>query len=314
MNEPVTSADLMAILRKKYPAKPDLAMNAYVVLEEVPNAVGYATDRHIDAVVFSLWPSKGLTRTAFEIKVSRQDFLRELNNPVKHRWCHECFHQFWFLAPLEVIKEEELPEGAGWMYPRGGKLVIKRHAAHNPKPRLDDHLLAAFMRAAWKSINSQNAAALVELNSNNPLYKNACMCKEAMESFLSTRLNYSYYGLAQDKEGIISQLDQTTTTNAIKKEREQLLRVSGEFQRRMVDLFELFAVIAHRSILERNELGKYFVEVYGAVDPHLLETIRRDKRNDSHYAKIVERLLSWNSAGVPVREIAPPAELEVTCA
>ena len=54
---------------------------------------------------------------AFEIKVSRGDFLREVRNKAKNynwrsRWCQE----FWFVTPKGLIGPEEVPDPAGLMY------------------------------------------------------------------------------------------------------------------------------------------------------------------------------------------------------
>lgn len=47
--------------------------NGYLVLGEVRWATGYGkqSERRADAIVMSLWPSRGLTVTGFEFKASR---------------------------------------------------------------------------------------------------------------------------------------------------------------------------------------------------------------------------------------------------
>jgi hypothetical protein len=115
-----TSTELIALLRKKYNTD-DIANGNHPTLlfEQVANATGFDAGRWIDAAVFEMWPSHGFTRRAFEVKISRSDFLRELNNPAKYQWCFKYFHEFWYVAPKDVIQVEELPSGAGWLYPAG---------------------------------------------------------------------------------------------------------------------------------------------------------------------------------------------------
>jgi len=69
--------------------------------------------RYIDALAINLWPSKKHRRVAYEIKVSRADFLKEIKSPKKREWAEEISHQFYFVAPQGLIKKEEVPQGCG---------------------------------------------------------------------------------------------------------------------------------------------------------------------------------------------------------
>jgi len=69
--------------------------------------------RYIDALALNLWPSKKHHRIAYEIKISRADFLKELKSPEKRQWAIEISHQFYFVAPQNLIKTEEVPAGCG---------------------------------------------------------------------------------------------------------------------------------------------------------------------------------------------------------
>ncbi len=69
--------------------------------------------RYIDAFAINLWPSKKHRRIAYEIKVSRADFLKELKSPSKRQWAIEISNQFYFIAPQGIITLEELPDGCG---------------------------------------------------------------------------------------------------------------------------------------------------------------------------------------------------------
>jgi hypothetical protein len=146
----VTAEYLVNLIRQRYPVYRDDGFHRYVVLEQVPDGTGMYQGHWIDVAVFHMWPSSGLLRSAFEIKISRSDFLRELQYPNKYKWVQDSFHEFWYVAPQGVIKREELPANAGWLCPRANKLTVKRHAVKNENPKLDDLLLAGFMRAAAK--------------------------------------------------------------------------------------------------------------------------------------------------------------------
>ena len=56
----------------------------YAFLTEVRNSVGFSSKvRTADAMAMSLWPSRGLYMTGFEVKVSRADWKKELEQPEK---------------------------------------------------------------------------------------------------------------------------------------------------------------------------------------------------------------------------------------
>lgn len=87
---------------------------AYEMLREVRNATGYRDEmRSADALVISCWPSRGVWFGGVEVKVSRSDWTRELDDPAKshaiQRWCS----YWWIATPAGIVKPGELPEKWG---------------------------------------------------------------------------------------------------------------------------------------------------------------------------------------------------------
>ena len=80
---------------------------------EFSNATGSGATGRIDVAAFNVWPSKKGHRVAYEVKRSRSDFLRELNNPEKRAWVEELFHETYFVAEKGVCEPSEIPEGWG---------------------------------------------------------------------------------------------------------------------------------------------------------------------------------------------------------
>jgi len=84
----------------------------------------FGEPQRIDAFHIDDTPSKGLRRTAYEIKVSRSDFLAEVRNPVKRRFAVSMSNEFYFIAPPGIIGIEEVPlecglievDGNDWEY------------------------------------------------------------------------------------------------------------------------------------------------------------------------------------------------------
>lgn len=108
-----------------------------IVLTEVPSPG--TTARRIDALAIGLTRARaGLD--GFEIKVSRSDWLHELDQPRKADAWFDHTHRWWVLAPsTAIVHPEELPEGWGLMVPNPRskhrlKPVVK---AETRTPQLD---------------------------------------------------------------------------------------------------------------------------------------------------------------------------------
>lgn len=89
-----------------------------VYLTEVTSPGG---TRRADAVHVGLWSSRGAGRIdVCELKVSRGDWLRELEKPEKaEAWWPYC-NAFWLVVPTaDIVQDGELPKGWGLMTPGG---------------------------------------------------------------------------------------------------------------------------------------------------------------------------------------------------
>jgi hypothetical protein len=121
----------------------------WALIFELANGVGYSANGHIDAAAFNCWPSKGHHRIAFEVKRTRNDFLRELKTPKKREWVEENFHQCYFVTPHNLVKPGELPEGWGLLYAtkKVDKLRQVKQAVHHKVSPLPEVLALAAIRA-----------------------------------------------------------------------------------------------------------------------------------------------------------------------
>lgn len=141
----MTSSDLYKLLRQRY--KDD----GWVVLPQVRGGTGSSGSRFADAVAMSLWPSRGLELEGFEIKVSRNDWLRELKEPEKADEIYRHCDRWWIVAADEsIVREGELPPTWGLMVVRGGRLINKTLAPKlSPQP-LSKGFFAALLRVVSK--------------------------------------------------------------------------------------------------------------------------------------------------------------------
>lgn len=124
----MTSFDVISALAAKY-CSPE-----YAFLTEVRNSVGFQRKvRTADAMAMSLWPSRGLYMTGFEVKVSRTDWKKELEQPEKaEEMARFCKH--WFIAcPAGLISKDEVPPGWGLITVKeGGALSYIKAAPEYP--------------------------------------------------------------------------------------------------------------------------------------------------------------------------------------
>ncbi len=121
---PVFTADEIGeLLRSKYPA-PD-----WVFFEELRFGTGYGkfVDQRIDAWAMHTWPSKNFLKIAFEIKIYRSDFLKELHDPYKRKPALSVSNQFYFIGPRGLMTKHEMPDECGLMevLPDGSIKTIK---------------------------------------------------------------------------------------------------------------------------------------------------------------------------------------------
>jgi hypothetical protein len=119
-----------------------------VLLFEVGDGPGFKNRGWSDAISMQTWPSKGLALTGYEIKASRSDWLRELDQPAKNKTWQGVCHAWYIVAPKGVVHLEELPATWGLMIPVGDHRL--RIASRSEQPGVNEislKLLTAIFRA-----------------------------------------------------------------------------------------------------------------------------------------------------------------------
>lgn len=140
MSEKLTSKDVEILLERKFCA-PEWAF-----FSQVPRETAGAS-QIADGIAFNLWPSRGLPVIGFEIKVNRGDWLNELKQPAKSADIQKFCHNWYVVAPKDVVKPEELPKTWGWYEVQGKSRLIQRVKAPDLEPiSLDPYFVAAIMR------------------------------------------------------------------------------------------------------------------------------------------------------------------------
>lgn len=150
------ASDIIKTLRRRYS---DVKFECF---EELRLGSGYGFhERRIDFMVVDSAPSRGNKVIAFEVKISRADFRRDVASEIKQRGAKLYSNEFYFVAPAGVIPQDEVPDWAGLMeaYPRTkeneldfftnvGKVIIP--APYREKWRPSWPLLVSIARNARK--------------------------------------------------------------------------------------------------------------------------------------------------------------------
>lgn len=113
LEKEVTSADIQLALRRRYGPFPHTTMQEWALIFEFPVGTGFAPQR-IDAFAIRCW-GHDYERLAFEIKVSRGDFQREIKLKTKRKAALAYSNNFYFITPKGLIAPKEIPIECGLM-------------------------------------------------------------------------------------------------------------------------------------------------------------------------------------------------------
>lgn len=139
----IKTGDIHAAMQKRW-AAPE-----YAIMWEVGEGTGAQSGRYADAVIMSLWPSRGLELHGVEIKVSRSDWKREAADPSKAeaiaKYCHR-----WYVhtAPGVVQDTSEVPPMWGLREWDGKRWNTIREAERREPVPITYPFLAALLRRA----------------------------------------------------------------------------------------------------------------------------------------------------------------------
>lgn len=150
----LTADDIRIALRRRYRAP------EHAIAFEVAQSTGFDANRHLDAIAMDLWPSRGLALAGIEIKISRRDWRRELENPWKAEQLARFCDYFWVAAPTGMIGLADFPSAWGLMeVDPDGVIKTAKPAAKTEAEAVGRPFLAAMMRASAREIAPTEAEA-----------------------------------------------------------------------------------------------------------------------------------------------------------
>lgn len=138
------------------------AGSEWAYLVEVPDGTGMKKQRTADAIAIGLWAKNAGQFHAFEVKSSRSDWTRELQEPEKSRRWREVCTSFWLVAGRGVAKLEEVPPDWGFLEvaANGESLKIRKQPLHVERGSVPLNLVGAMLR---RGIDDLPAAAKKKL-------------------------------------------------------------------------------------------------------------------------------------------------------
>jgi hypothetical protein len=192
--EKITAADVIAGLKVQFPAP------AFCFLEQVADGTGARQNRWADAVAMSVWPSRGYTLDGIEVKVSRYDWLHELQQPKKSAAVQQYCNRWWIAVSDEsIVQPGELPDTWGLMILNGKKMRVVAPAPSLVAAPWDVPFIASVFRNMAKA-----STAEIENAINKAYAKGHEEGRESGNSFSKGRMEEMEASIRefQEKSGI----------------------------------------------------------------------------------------------------------------
>lgn len=149
----ITAGDVRALLHEKFN---DARHFAYA--EEVGNSTGAQQRRRLDMVVVDCWKSNGFAIEGIEVKISKSDLRRELQDASKHGIFFENLDYYSLAAPAPVVDIDLVPKHWGIYLVHEGENGLFMRTRRKPCSLHDELIkdvdkgfIAALLRAMWGS-------------------------------------------------------------------------------------------------------------------------------------------------------------------
>lgn len=299
-----SAQDLLDRIRTKY-------SDGYKVLAELRSGTGYTrTTSYIDAAVFSLWPSQGLYRQAIEIKVSRSDLLRELQNPEKNAWAREVFHEFWYCLPEDILKDpNELPMGSGILVPYGSGLKVLRQAQRTEAP-LPEWLLAAIVSNMTKSEGSDRRAEVRLAVEADEQVKDSRNIKAALDIW--ARKRGFQRSFCHTKEEYLEFFESVTSGEDNNDLRNHLTQTLEQFRLKILNCFMVMGLCASHTLDAVDETGSHVISLWGGEDKFDREKMKAivKQLKSPHAVKQYKRLVEMREMAREFVELLGVSDME----
>ena len=150
----LTAGELIKVLAEHYEGR----KSDWVFFPELRLGTGYKSTRRqacsveqrIDAFAMCMFPSRGFERHAFEVKVSRSDWGKEMRDPLKRLPAYRVCNRFYFAVPPGLVKADEVPAEAG-LVEVGDKVRVVLQAPFHESDAPHWPFIASLVRRVFKA-------------------------------------------------------------------------------------------------------------------------------------------------------------------
>jgi hypothetical protein len=182
---------------------------AYAWFTEVNAATGGLSCRRADALVVSCWPSRGIYAFGVEVKVDRQDWLKELRDPSKSAPIQRFCRHWWVATTPGIVRSEELPETWGLIEVDN----LKRSKVVARAPKLEPE------KPTWEFFASvfRNASESIDAKANRIRYEAKSESRQQLDELQAKLFEYERHHAAFEH---------------MRSERDHAIKQLGEFSER----------------------------------------------------------------------------------
>lgn len=147
-DDKITEAKILGMLEEKHSG------SECMFFKLLRTATGFDDARTMDAFVFYIYKTHDRKKIAYEVKISKSDFMREINHPDKRRDAMLFSNQYYFVAPKGMIAPRELPEGTGLMEVSKSAIRTRSAAPWRKTQPLPDWFVASLLHRDPDKIGS----------------------------------------------------------------------------------------------------------------------------------------------------------------
>lgn len=147
----IEAPDVVKALHSRYAGRQS---GEYVCVTEVADSTGGA-NRRCDFMAMSCWRSSGLALHGHEIKVSRSDWQKEMQDVTKAEAFAQHCHYWWLVYANKAASLEEIPITWGAIeVTAGGVAKVRRQAPKRTPELLPWHMIASLLRSCANQYKS----------------------------------------------------------------------------------------------------------------------------------------------------------------
>jgi hypothetical protein len=126
---------ITSIVDRIVAARHDEEKGEWACFREMATGTGHShPGRFADLFALNCYPSKGFRSIAYEVKRSRADFKKEIEDPTKRAPWEKLASECYFATPPGLVKADEVPEGWGLIEVGDAVRVVKVARQRTPEP------------------------------------------------------------------------------------------------------------------------------------------------------------------------------------